>query len=197
MSQGQADLTSLQLAVNPQCNSLTAPYIATILCANQMSCKFQVLLNKNYTFPLSSVYSLPSSMSAIPSKICHTVKTTNGIQYCITNFAYNGDFTNCPLSDVTGHSPPLARFSPTGLSYSNGKLKKKMLFEAVCITDKIQLNDLNENENTDDSSSYRYYDLNYIVFITSTLDAVSIVIFLLGTLIYFIPCSMIFLSLFF
>ena len=88
------DLSSLSIYPNSSCNSLTAPFIATALCAGQESCSFNVSANQIYSIPLSSV--LAQKLVLDESTICQRIYTNSaGVRTCDTTLAHGGNFANC------------------------------------------------------------------------------------------------------
>jgi hypothetical protein len=107
---GSADLTSLNIAPNITCNSLTAPYIATALCEGHASCEFLISFNQTYTFPVAS---LPSNVNA--SSICPKVIPGPNGGTCATNFLHGGVFNGCDFDHLG------------------------MIFEAICVSADIEI----------------------------------------------------------
>jgi hypothetical protein len=89
---------------------------------------------------------------------------SDGIHFCNTTLNYGGSFSGCGGSvGVTGVN---------GYTYTNtGLPRKNLLFEAVCITEIIQLGT---------KSSKTYFSTNKLLFIAAMLDALSIFVFFLG-----------------
>ena len=127
---------------------------------------------ENYDFPLSYVLDLlsvskfapPATSSSLETTdICETISTRNGTDYCTTNFLFNGNFKDCGSNLGVGEN---------GEKYDiYGNLRRNLIFEAVCIPDLIQVG-------RDDNK--RYLSPSKIVKIVSTLDALSILVFILG-----------------
>ena len=154
------------------CNSLTAPFIANALCGGRNSCQFNISETENYDFPLSYVFdllsvsklTLPATSSTLKTTdICKTISTRNGTEYCTTNFLFNGNFQDCGGSLGVGEN---------GEKYDNfGNPKRNLIFEAVCIPDLIQIGRNDDKRNLSPSK---------IIQIVSSLDALSILVFILG-----------------
>jgi hypothetical protein len=106
-----------------------------------------------------------STSTALKQNICQTLSTINGTEYCSTTFQHRGQFGNC---DAKGSGVA----SQDGPYYTNGLRKKNLIFEAVCITTgPIQLG---KGQHRTDKTT------DYIVNVTSNLDAISILFFILG-----------------
>jgi hypothetical protein len=120
-----------------------------------------------YTFPTASLAppGSKSNITALKQRVCQSITTTNGIEYCSTTFQHGGQFNHCNAkgSGVANQDGPY---------YTNGLRKQNLIFEAICITTgPIQLGKAQyKNSKTTD----------YIVSVTSNLDAISMLFFVLG-----------------
>ena len=165
---GNPDFSSLSITPNTACNSLTAPYIVNAFCEGKISCNIPISKKHVFALPTSAISTLlPVSGTVKITDICQTQYLVQNIPYCNTTFAYNGNFANCSQGVGLGTN---------GYNFDNlGIVKSNLLFEAVCITDTIQLGQSSKGNN-DQSSEKK----STIVSIAATLDAISILLFFLG-----------------
>ena len=111
----------------------------------------------------SSSFSVQSSSSIEFTDICQSIFTKNNTLYCNTTLSYKGNFNNCGKNVGIGLN---------GYTYSkDGKPRKNLIFEAVCITELIQLGEVTKQS---------FAKTEKLLLIVSLLDAISIVIFVLG-----------------
>lgn len=111
----------------------------------------------------SSSFSLQSSSNIGVTDICQSIFTKNDTLYCNTTLSYNGNFNNCGKNVGIGLN---------GYTYSKeGKPRKNLIFEAVCITELIQLGEITKQS---------FAKTEKLLLIVSLLDAISIVIFVVG-----------------
>ena len=109
-----------------------------------------------------SYFSVQSTPQALQD-ICQTIFSKSNTQYCNTTLLYNGNFANCGKNLGTGiHGNPYTK---------DGTPKRNLIFEAVCVAEKIQLGEVTKKS---------YATTEKLVLIVSLLDALSIVIFVLG-----------------
>lgn len=146
------DLGSLELAPNPTCNSLTAPYIAHALCDGLNSCSFNVTAAQTFTFDTSKL--LKYGAGGTPTDVCSSISGTT----CTTSFAYNAITSGCAAASYT---------SPTSTGYKSSKL----MFEAICMIDTVTIGGGGFSTTLGD---------DYVVLVATTLNSISILVFILG-----------------
>ena len=111
----------------------------------------------------SSSFTLQSSLNIGVTDICQSIFKKNDTLYCNTTLSYNGNFNNCGKNIGIGLN---------GYTYSKeGKPRKNLIFEAVCITELIQLGEITKQS---------FAKTEKLLLIVSLLDAISIVIFVVG-----------------
>jgi hypothetical protein len=164
---GAPDFSSLSIQPNFGCNSLTAPFILSALCEGKSDCTIPLDPSHIFTIPVDGITAkLPSDWPLHLTALCQSLFISNKIQYCNTTLQYGGSFDECG-----GNVGQNGVNGVNGYTYKNGILRNNLLFEAVCITELVQLGSV---------TSKTYFSTNQLLFIAAMLDGLSIFVFFLG-----------------
>ena len=155
------NLDNLELKAYPGCNSLTATYLAEALCGGLNSCAFEVGETVTHKVSTAKIPPYGAAKEDLANICMNGDYASTGT--CESTFAYNMDTTSCGQ----------AIYTPASTAKNSASVNRlyKLMFEAICQTDVVKVGYAEVSETLDDE---------YIVYVAATLNAISILTFILG-----------------
>ena len=156
----------LQLKPTPGCNSYTAPFIFYALCNDQHSCVLPapLSLDAEIVVPVARLPRFGEDLGGgLVDSLC--LKLSDDKTLCHTSLGHNFDARFCADKP---YQSAASSFSASGHADEDVKRAQfRLFFEGVCVMNEVKVGDTS------------FSDV-YIVSVSSTLNAIATIVFLLG-----------------